>query len=243
MNNIILEAHNISLVAKDRQAPILDRVTMKVKKDDFVVVVGHNGSGKSSLIKILSGDRKANSGKVKINGKLLNSMPLVKKSTDLICISQSIDSKLFTELTISENITLWESRFPKELRNTKEYVLSLIDNTKKFIKFLNQKVSKLSGGERQALVIALMLSHPPSILLLDEPTSALDPKASKDIMKITASAIDNHKITTIMVTHNLDDAMKYGNRLIVLKEGAISLDTYEKSKLSLSDLKNIVDVF
>lgn len=236
-----LRAENINLVVPDRVTPILQDINIQIFAEEFVIIVGHNGSGKSSLVKILSGERQASTGHVFIDNEPLSNLSLEQKAVKLINISQAVNDMLFLELSLEENITLWESRFKPALRNTAQHIASLTSKSEKLTQNLTQQVRNLSGGEKQLFLLALMLSHPPDILFLDEATSALDPKVANEIMQSTEESIKKHKITTIMITHNLDYAIAYGNRLIVLNDGRITYDQIKPKNFTLSELKTIME--
>lgn len=225
--NPVLEAKNIELIVNGRELPVLAKTDLSILPGEFVIVLGHNGSGKSSLVKILSGDKNPTSGLILVNQKKLSEINDKAKAKDIITITQNPQDRLFLELTIEENIILWEDRYNASLQN----LITPLNLPK------NSVVVNLSGGGKQAFLLSLVLTHPPSILLLDEHTSALDPKGSMDIMSKTAKAVLTHKITTIMVTHRLDDALKYGDRLIIMKEGVIIKDIYKSRYLSVEEIK------
>jgi putative ABC transport system ATP-binding protein len=237
----LLSVDKIELIVKDREKAILQETTFDVYPGEFVMILGHNGSGKSSLLKILSGDRLPTSGKVLIDQSPLNTFTKDKKAQEFITITQRLEDRLFLELTIRENIILWESRFPKSKRLSTDQILKTNKIGERFLNILDQKLSTISGGEKQALLMSLALAHPPKILCLDEHTSALDHKASDLIMYEMASIILEKKITTIMITHQLDLALNYGSRLIILKEGKIFFDIGKTSDLNIEALKQMVE--
>jgi putative ABC transport system ATP-binding protein len=226
----VIDAKNIELRAQGRSTPILTKVNVSIMPGEFVVILGHNGSGKSSLVKILSGDKKPTSGEVFVNGVKLSNIGTAERAKDIITITQNPHDRLFLELTLQENIILWESRFGREKLPLKAYEYGKA----KWAGQTDNIVANLSGGEKQAFLLALALSHPPSILFLDEHTSALDPKAAKEIMHLTADYINKHKVTTIMVTHRLEDALNYGNRLIIMNEGVVTKDMPKSKGLSVA---------
>ncbi|WPY01185.1 ABC transporter ATP-binding protein [Candidatus Trichorickettsia mobilis] len=233
-------AEKITIVASDREVPILFETSIAILPEEFVIILGHNGSGKSSLIKVLSGERIPTSGRVFIGEQLLSNMTLLQKAQELITVSQVAADRLFIELTLAENIDLWESRFSAVKRLNYAQIIALTSNPERFEQYLHQQVRTLSGGEKQALLLALVLAHPPRVLFLDEPTSALDPRAAQDAMQFTSKAIAVNKITTLMVTHHLEDAVHYGNRLIILDEGRIVFDQKKTANLSMEELKEIM---
>ncbi|MEY3196796.1 MAG: hypothetical protein RLZZ59_162 [Pseudomonadota bacterium] len=238
---VLLEAKDISFFVSEREFPILSKTSLSIFPGEFVVLLGHNGSGKSTLIKLLTGERGHKTGSVYIDQILLEDIPAERKTQNIITLTQRPEQRLFVDLTIEENIILWESRFPTEDRISTDKILELTGKKDRLMKSLHQPVNILSGGEKQVLLLALSLAHPPHILFLDEHTSSLDPKASDEIMKQTAKAIEDHRITTVMVTHQLEDAVKYGHRIIVLKEGCVVQDFKKPKDLTISKLLHMME--
>lgn len=236
-----LYANKIRVTVSDRSAPILEEVTLQFNQEQFVVILGHNGSGKSTLIKVLSGEKLPSSGSVLIDGLEITKMLAIKRAQDFVVLAQNAEEKFFLDLTLEENVALWESRFPKLEQLSFEQIMALTYAPERFLALGKQKVSSLSGGEKQSILLALTIAHPPKVLFLDEHTASLDPKASYEIMKATNQAIIDHKITAIMVTHNMDDAINYGDRLIVMNGGKIVIDQEKLPSFSKRDLKEIVD--
>lgn len=264
--NPVIEAKNIELIADGRSVPIIHKANLSILPGEFVVILGHNGSGKSSLVKILSGDIKPTSGEVLVKTTAVSSPALVRgskrkltrwiprsslalrrgmtefeKAKEIITITQNPGDRLFLELTLKENIILWESRFAPSLRLSVDQIIGSSYKPERFRDLLDNPVSTLSGGEKQAFLLSLVLAHPPAILFLDEHTSALDPKASQEIMRLTADYIATYKVTTVMVTHHLEDALHYGNRIIIMNEGVISKDFSKPDNLSVAELKEMME--
>ncbi len=235
----VLEAKNIELVVKSRAVPILKNINLTFYSGEFVVILGHNGSGKSSLVKILSGEKKPSLGQVFMGGERLVDIPNKIRAQQIITITQNPHDRLFLELTLKENMIMWEDRFKyKNSRNFSGYDNKIF----KHQSFQNDVlVSSLSGGEKQSFLLSLVLKHPPRVLFLDEHTSALDPKAAIEVMNITNQSVKTNKITTIMVTHRLEDAIKYGDRIIIMKEGIVTYDSPKRSDLSVSTLQNMME--
>jgi putative ABC transport system ATP-binding protein len=208
-------------------------------------VLGSNGSGKSSLIKIINKTNQNFKGDIIFELKGQN----IKISSEeylkhIATITQDIDSNLFLELSVLENCILYASRykssslFLKEASDQDKYSDYLKKYNVKLSSKLGTQAAKLSGGERQSLILALTFLHTPSLLLLDEHTSALDPLASAMLMQLTSDKISDEQVTCIMTTHSLDHALRYGNKLIALKDGKIIFhaDEKKKSKLTKEDL-------
>lgn len=238
--NFQLCADKVTITVSNRANPILFETSINILPGEFVIIVGHNGSGKSSLIKVLSGLRKPSDGSVSVFNQPISTIPSAIKAIDIVTLSQTPEDRLFPELTLEENILLWESRFPAHKRLTPLDVINLTKLPKKFSD-MSQPIKTLSGGEKQILLIACVLAHSPRLLFLDEPTASLDPKAASEVMQFTANAAVSAKITTLMVTHSLDDALRYGNRLIILNEGRVVFDKQKPLDLSINQLKSMMD--
>ena len=236
-----LYADKIEIIVPARELPILFETTIKIDKEEFVVLLGHNGSGKSTLVKALSGDIKLSSGNVLIDNIKTNQFSMQKKAQDIVVLAQKAEDRLFLDLTLEENIILWESRYPVKEQLQFEQVILLANMPKRFLSLKKQQMKTFSGGEKQSVLLALALAHPPKILFLDEHTASLDYKASNEMMNETNMAVIDHKITTIMVTHNLDYAIDYGDRIIVMNEGRIVVDQKKSTGLSKNDLKEMME--
>lgn len=236
-----LYAEKIKFKVKERSEPIIFETNLNIAKGEFVVIVGANGSGKSTLTKILAGYLKPTSGKVFLDQTEISKIAQAQKASTLITITQKAEDRLFSELTLEENIALWESRFSSHERLTSREVLELTGLLKRFLPLLSQPIGKFSGGEKQIILLALSIAHPPKILFLDEHTANLDPKAYKEVMKKTAEVIEKHEITSVMITHNLEDAVNYGKRLIVLDKGQVVLDYIKPLDFSMAELKKLLD--
>lgn len=238
----MLRAEKIQFKVASRSTPILYEMNLSVNEGEFVIILGHNGSGKSTLIKLLSGNVAPTFGRILLGSTQIRTIPPQVKAVDLITLSQAAEDRLFLDLTLAENITLWESRFPKHERLSNEEIIAKTYSSEKFLPLLDQKLKNFSGGEKQAILLGLILAHPPRILFLDEHTSALDPKASHDIMAMTAKHIEDNKITTVMVTHSLEEAMNYGTRIIIMNEGKVIIDQEKSASMTLLKLKQMMDL-
>ena len=235
----VIRADKLNVSVSSRPLPILE-VDLKVNAGEFIILLGHNGSGKSTLLKALAGEIAPTFGSIYINERLLTSMSNKQRTKSIMSLSQTADTRLFLNLTVEENIILWESRFPiTERLSAKTFIESVYpkENTTNMLK---QPIGNLSGGEKQKIVLHLALAHIPKILLLDEHTSALDAKTSHETMRATADAIKKYNITTIMITHKLEDAFNYGTRLLVMYEGKIVIDQPKSTIASLEELVKIM---
>ncbi|MFC6323805.1 ABC transporter ATP-binding protein [Companilactobacillus baiquanensis] len=220
---------------------ILDGINLKIYPKDFIVVLGTNGAGKSTLLDAITGANKLSSGDIKLNDDDITQKNLAKRSRYISRVYQ--DPKLGTSprMTVAENLLLAQRRgLPRRLRLRK-----LNENIEKFKELtkdlptldnrLNTFTEKLSGGQRQTLSFLMAIIQKPELLLLDEHTAALDPQTSQELMELTSKVILEKGLTCLMVTHNLTEAIKYGNRLIVLKKGKIILDLDKDQKAALKE--------
>ena len=234
----LLNLNKITFCIPGVERAILKNISLELHPGDFLVILGSNGSGKSSLIKCVNGLYKPQSGTITLSGMDISNYGVEKIAKDVTTLTQDLNFSTFHDMTVFENCVcaaLKKSSFPNKV-SIKEYL-------EKFHcaipKKLGELVSSLSGGERQCLALAMCLYTRPELLLLDEHTSALDPKIGKQIMEITHNQVIKHpNMSVMMTTHNLEDALKYGNRLIVLHEGQIIFETTDedKGKLTKSDL-------
>jgi len=230
---------------------VLKDINLKVVDGDFITIIGGNGAGKSTLMNLLSGDILPNSGQIFINGTNVTKLPTEKRSAIIARVFQDPSAGTYSDLTIEENMSLAYKR-----GQNRDFSLSINDTLReKFKKTLgelaidmesrlNYKVSGLSGGQRQALSLVMATLQGSKLLLLDEHTAALDPKMAKVIMNLTAKIVDQHKLTTLMVTHTMTQAIQYGNKTIMMYHGEIAknMSSKDREKLSSEDLIKYFDL-
>ena len=236
----MLKLLNITKSFQGSFEPVFSNLDLHIKDGDFCCIIGSNGSGKSTLLGCISGEYNVDNGAVLINGTDLTN----KIRTQFISsVSQDVNKGTVSEMTLLENIVL-------SIIRTKGAKLKLFSNYEKkaisqiqelnigLENYIKSPMSSLSGGQRQIMATLMSIQSEPQILLLDEHTSALDPKMQDLLMRYTVEAILKRKITSLMITHKLDDAIKYGNRLIMLHKGKIILDVEgaDKSALSIDEL-------
>lgn len=224
---------------------VFQGLSLDINDGDFITIIGGNGAGKSTLLNVISGSIPIESGKIILNDRDITNLEEYKRANYIGRIFQNPSLNVSPSLTILENISL-------SLNKGKSFDLKPCIDKKKIEKiksdlsefnlglenFLNVKVKLLSGGQRQALSLYMVCLRVPDIFLLDEHTAALDPKTSEKIMDLTEKIVEEKKLTTIMITHNLKQAINYGNRLIMMDKGKIILDIIgdEKKKLTASKL-------
>jgi putative ABC transport system ATP-binding protein len=177
---------------------------------------------------------------VLVDGTEITNISKRKKAQDILVLAQKAEDRLFLDLTLEENIILWESRYPANEQLQYEEIILLTNTPERLLSLGKQKMSNFSGGEKQSILLTLALAHPPKLLFLDEHTASLDYKASGEIMSATNAAVIENKITTIMVTHDLEDAINYGERIIIMHEGMVVIDQKKSSSLTKSELKEMM---
>ncbi len=226
-------------------APILTIPHLEIKEGEFLLLLGSNGSGKSSLIKTINGMIHPSSGTIFYKGKRLKSVPLHQRAKSIATIDQELNRSTFSSLTVLENCIIALHR------NRKTSLSHISQKEKETIKDrlfeyhpslpskLHETADSLSGGEKQSLALAMSLWNSPELLLLDEHTSALDPRRAEELMGLTHKKIQFHQTTTLMVTHNLEHALRYGDRLLIMKEGKIEHDIREKKTLTRNFLLSL----
>lgn len=219
------------------QKPVIDNLTLSVPCGQFLVIIGNNGSGKSTLLKCISGQEKMTGGQITL------------VSTKIAYVSQNINASTIGELSVFENMVLAQGRgnqstvqrYDNKIMRAK-FSNAISEFAPELMRFMDEDMNNLSGGQRQLFAMVMATLSGPELLLLDEHTSALDPKISSDLLNKTDAMIRKLKLTTIMVTHSMQDALKYGDRLVMLQGGQNVLDVSggEKAKL---DYKTLCDKF
>ena len=215
-------------------------VDLKINKGDFITIIGSNGAGKTTLYNVISGNIRPSSGRVLINEKDVTNHPEYKRAEYIGRIFQDPLLGTAGKMSIVDNMLIAGTKGFKGLK------VSL--NKKKKLYFqeqlkhldmeldtrINDNVGMLSGGQRQALTLLMMSLSKPELVLLDEHTAALDPRNAAKVMELTHKFIDDYGFTVMMITHNMQHAIDYGNRLLMMDEGNIILDIRGEEKKSLT---------
>ncbi|MED1872880.1 ABC transporter ATP-binding protein [Brevibacillus borstelensis] len=218
----------------------LREINLNVTPGEFITVIGSNGAGKSTLMNIISGGLIPDTGSVIIDGKNVTKLGEHKRASFVGRVFQDPMAGTAPNMTIEENLAIAYAR-------GKRRTLSFGVNNRKRELFREQlrqldqglenrlktKVGFLSGGQRQALSLLMATFTEPKILLLDEHTAALDPKRAQLIVDLTQKVVEQYKLTTIMVTHNMEQALNMGNRLLMLHDGGIILDIPQEKKQTM----------
>lgn len=223
----------------------LNSISLTLEEGDFVTVIGGNGAGKSTMLNMISGLYPVDRGTISIDGIDVTKLPEYKRAKYLGRVFQDPMMGTAADMQIDENLALSARRGkPRTLRpgisakERAEYKELLKKLDLGLETRLTSKVGLLSGGQRQAVTLLMATLKKPKLLLLDEHTAALDPQTASKVLALTEELVSADKITTIMITHNMKDAIKYGNRLIMMNNGQIIYDISgeEKKNLKVSDL-------
>ena len=222
----MLTLDNISKTFSGGFKPVLTDISLYLQPGDFCILIGSNGSGKSTLMNIISGECAPDTGNILIDG---NDVTKKNRSHVIASVTQDLNQGTIFEMTLLENMVLSLSRTQQSRccfyhRRAKQ-VTQLIKGLNVGLEhYLNTPLRHLSGGQRQMVATIMAMTSQPKMLLLDEHTCALDPAMQQMVMAYTAQAIAKQRVTSLMITHNLTDAIRYGNRLMMLHEGKIVFD-------------------
>ena len=223
----------------------LDQINLELRPGDFMTVIGSNGAGKSTMLNMISGALSPDFGTIEIEKKDVTKMPEYKRSQMIGRVFQDPMAGTAPTMTIEENLAMAYSRNKKRSlkigvdKKRREFFRSSLETLHLNLENrLNAKVGLLSGGERQALSLLMATFTKPAILLLDEHTAALDPTRAELITSLTKELVEKDKLTTLMITHNMQQALDLGNRLIMMDKGQIILqiDAEEKRTLTINKL-------
>ncbi|PAE39791.1 ABC transporter ATP-binding protein [Bacillus sp. 7884-1] len=219
----------------------IDHINLTLKQGDFVTVIGSNGAGKSTLMNIISGVLVPDVGDIYIAGKNVTAMSEYKRSKMIGRVFQDPMAGTAPSMTIEENLAMAYSRnktrtFKRGVtKKRRDYFREVLESLHLGLENrLSAKVGLLSGGERQALSLLMATFTEPSILLLDEHTAALDPSRAELITNLTREIVGKYQLTTLMVTHNMQQAIDLGNRLIMMDKGQIILEVDAENKKNLT---------
>lgn len=228
----------------DTEKLILDQVNLTIYEHDFLTILGGNGAGKSTLFNVIAGTLPLSSGRIFILGQDVTKLGAEKRAHYLSRVFQDPKMGTAPRMTVAENLLIAKYRGQKrglssrQLKSHEAEFQRLIAKVGNGLdKHLHTAVGLLSGGQRQALSLLMATLKKPDLLLLDEHTAALDPKTSLALMALTDDFVTKDQLTALMITHRMEDALKYGNRLLVMKDGRIiqDLSAQEKQQMTISD--------
>ncbi len=227
----------------------LSGLSLHLKPGDFVTVIGGNGAGKSTLLNAIAGVWPVDAGRIVLDGKDITTLPEYRRAALIGRVFQDPMMGTAPNMQLEENLALARRRGEKrglrwEVTNAEraEYREKLKSLGLGLEDRMTTKVGLLSGGQRQAVTLLMAALKQPKLLLLDEHTAALDPATAAKVLELSDAIIREHALTTLMITHNMSDAIRHGNRLIMMNEGEIILDVSGEEKRRLTK-HQLVDKF
>jgi putative tryptophan/tyrosine transport system ATP-binding protein len=219
---------------------VLNNLSLKVNQGDFITIIGSNGAGKSTLFNVLSGKYSPTSGKVTFKERNVTSHPEYKRARYIGRIFQDPLLGTAGNMSLEDNMVITSKKGFKGLKvslNNKlreEFKKELVQLDMNLENRLSDNVGTLSGGQRQALTLLTTVLSQPEILLLDEHTAALDPKNASKVLELTKRFVEKYSLTAMMVTHNMQHAIDFGNRLLMLDSGHVIFDVSGEEKKNLT---------
>lgn len=228
---------------------VLRGLNLEIEEGDFISIIGGNGAGKSTLMNSISGALPIDEGDIILEGESIRKASVVERAKYISRVFQDPRMGTATNLTIEENMSIAYKRGKKR----SFFKPSVTEEERKLFKEslselglglenrMKTDANFLSGGQRQALTLAMATLVRPKLLLLDEHTAALDPKTSDMVMDLTRKVVEEQKLTTLMITHNMEHAIEFGNRLVMLYHGKIVVDVKgeEKANLTVAELMDL----
>lgn len=231
------------------QNNVLNKLNLIVKKGEFITIIGGNGSGKSTMLNSIAGTFLIEKGSIKINQREIKKLKEEQRAKLIGRVFQDPLMGSAPRMTVSENLSIAYRRGQKRtLRkgstvNERHYFETLLTKLDLGLeKRLDSEMGLLSGGQRQAIALLMATMKKPELLLLDEHTAALDPKTAKVVLELTRKRIEEEELTALMITHNMQDALNYGNRLIMLDKGRVVIDLSGDDKKDLT-VSEVLDLF
>jgi putative ABC transport system ATP-binding protein len=227
---------------------VISDLTLHIKSGEFVTIIGSNGAGKTSLFDLISGSVLPTSGIIRLDGEEVTTTPEYKRARHIGRIFQDPLRGTASNMSVEDNMMI------ARRKGFKWPVISLNRNMRVDFKArleqldmglqdrMKENVSNLSGGQRQALTLLMMVMSSPSIILLDEHTAALDPHNARIVMELTYRFVSQYRLTTLMITHNMQQAIDFGDRLLMMDSGEVIIDVQGDEK-SLLTRKKLMDMF
>jgi putative ABC transport system ATP-binding protein len=234
----IKNVHKTFFAGTVNERVALQEINLSLGAGEFVTVIGSNGAGKSTILNITSGKLRPDTGTVSIDGNDVTRLADHQRARFIGRVFQDPMAGTSPEMTIEQNLAIAYERGkrrglrPGVTRKKREFFKEELRSLELGLENrLKAKVGLLSGGQRQALSLLMATFSSPKILLLDEHTAALDPQRAELVSRLTAEVVDRHRLTTLMVTHNMEQALRLGTRLIMMHDGRIILDLDQEQKL------------
>jgi len=229
---------------------VLVNLNLTVNKGEMVIIIGGNGAGKSTFFQALTGKMELSSGSIFLDGHDLNQCSLQRRAADIACVLQDPKSGTVSELTVYENLVLASQRgigfnlaryhCGKQKSDLFEYLCRANIGLERHY---DRLVGELSGGQRQSLSVLMAFLQPAKLILLDEITAALDPKSSQRVIALANEMVRANNQSCLMITHDLRQALAYGDRIVVLKNGAFEKEFSgaERDTLTLEGLQDVFE--
>lgn len=249
----IIELRHATVTVKnglEEAKTILDDISLDIYEQDFLTILGGNGAGKSTLFNVIAGTQLLTEGSIHIMGEDVTHLSAEKRAKYLSRVFQDPKMGTAPRMTVAENLLVAKyrgERRPFLNRRLQSYLSdfeALVSKVGNGLEnHLDTPTGFLSGGQRQALSLLMAVLKRPALLLLDEHTAALDPKTSQSLMALTDQFIHQDRLTALMITHQMEDALRYGNRLLVMKDGKIIKDIAQeaKNKMTIADYYHLFD--
>lgn len=228
---------------------VFEDLNLTLNEGDFVTVIGGNGAGKSTMLNIVAGLHMPDSGTITIDGVDVTNLPEYKRAKYIGRVFQDPRMGTATDMWVEENMAIADRRgmrrglrwsITNKDRERYKKLLAMLDLGLE--DRLSTKMGLLSGGQRQAITLLMAAMKKPKLLLLDEHTAALDPKTAAKVLEITDKIVEQNNLTTLMITHNMRDAINHGNRLIMMHEGKVAVDVSGEAKKNLT-IEELLNMF
>ena len=216
----------------------VEDLSLELKKGDFATIIGSNGAGKSTLFNAICGDFMTDAGVIELDGRDITFMPQHVRAKEIGRLYQDPMRGTAPGMTIEENLALaagkggWLSHTTRQEKERFREELKKLDIGLE--KRMSHPVGLLSGGQRQALTLLMATMNPPKLLLLDEHTAALDPGTAEKVLNLTKRIVEEHQLTCLMITHNMQSAIDLGNRILMMDSGKIVLDISGEERAGLT---------
>ncbi len=227
---------------------VFKKLNLSVAKEDFITIIGSNGAGKTTLFNLLSGNIMPTFGQIFIDGENVTGDPEFKRAKYIGRIFQDPLAGTASNMTLEDNMTICSKKGFKGLkislnRQQRQYFKEQLKHLDMGLEDrLKDNVGLLSGGQRQALTLLMMVLSSPDLVLLDEHTAALDPRNAAIVLELTRRFMGTRNLTTLMITHNMQHAIEYGNRLLMMDKGEIVIDVRGDEKKNLT-VEKLIDMF
>jgi len=247
----MIKLENLSIIFNEGtpdENRALKNINLQIREGDFITIIGSNGAGKSTLFNLIAGTYTPTSGRIFINNKNVTRVPEYRRARFIGRIFQNPLMGTAGNMSLEDNLMMACKKGFKwpviSLNSTMRSLFrqELVQLEMNLENRLKDNVALFSGGQRQALTLLMMVLSSPSLVLLDEHTAALDPKNAQLVLELTTMFIEKYKLTTVMITHNMAQAIQYGNRLLMMDNGEIIFDVSGRGKEQLT-IEKLVEKF